>query len=254
MTIELEALERASVESDSLRDILEQHADAELERDFRPYKPVISTIDGVQFIDGKRRLRTKPKCNLKPSTARWRNITVVREHDDKLFLSMAGRAAGFRHRTPRALASILAARLADTLPLGLCDNAVETRRNRVKIEQYDADFPESENPEHTLQARDSRNASPTREKDAGKLNALLDYRELNESAQPLQSNFLQADNDNFSDPEWEEGDLKKPLRDAEAELETRPTENELAACHDVPTVQYETRRVNISDIRLSEDG
>jgi hypothetical protein len=100
-----------------------------------------------------------------------------------------------------------------------------------------------------------RNASPTREKDDGKLNALLEYRQLNESAQPLQSNFLQADNDNFSDPEWEEGDLKKPLRDPEAELETRPNLTELIECYDVPTVQYEKRQVGlITGPKLSECG
>lgn len=255
MTTELEALEQASVESGSLMDILEQHADAGLERDFRPYKPVISTIDGVQFIDGKRRIPTKPKCNLEPSTARWSNIEIVRQRDVKLFLEMAPQAVGFRHRTPRTLANILASRLDGTMPLGLWDNAVETQRNRTNIQLFNIKVPESENPEHTLWARESRNASPSREKEAGKLSALLEYRELNESAQPLQSNWGKADNDNFDDPEWEEGDLKKPQRDAEAELETRPNLTELIACSDVPTVQYETRRVGLNaGPKLSDCG
>jgi hypothetical protein len=205
--------------------------------------------------DDKRRIRTKPKCNPTASKFPWRDFTILRKLDDKLFLSMASHAVGFQHKTPRALANILAALFDNTVPLGLCDNAAETRRNRARIEQYNADFPESENPEHTLQARESRNASPTREKDTGELNALLKYRELNESAQPLQSNFLQADNDNFADPEWEEGDLKQPQRDAEAELETRPNDTELVACYDMPTVMYETRMVStVNYPRLIEPG
>jgi hypothetical protein len=137
------------------------------------------------------------------------------------------------------------ARLDINLPLGLCDTTTEARCNRVKIKRYDAEFPESDNPEHTLWPRESRNSSPTHKKDAGLLNAFLEYFELNKSFESLQSNFLKADNDNFGDPEWEEGDLKKPLRDPEAELETRPNYAELVACYDVPTVQYETRQVGL---------
>jgi hypothetical protein len=126
MTEELEAFEQASVESGSLRDILEQCADAELERDFRPYKAVVSTIDGVQFIDGKRRVRTKPKCNAARSTAPWRNIIVMREHDDKLFLEMAVRAVGHKHEpVAGVLAQILVSRRDSKVPTVLRDIAAE---------------------------------------------------------------------------------------------------------------------------------
>jgi hypothetical protein len=210
--------------------------------------------DAPRQHDDKRRIRTKPKCNLAPSKSRWRDITILRKPDDNLFLSMARHAVGFHHRTTKALASILAARFDDAIPVGLRDNAAETQRNRARIERYSAEFAESDNPEHTLWPRESRNASPSRKKDSRLLNAFMEYFELNKSFEPLQSNFLQADNDNFGDPDWEEGDIKEPQRDAEAELENRPTVGELQKCYDGPSVQFETRRVNISDIRLSEDG
>jgi hypothetical protein len=100
--------------------------------------------------------------------------------------------------------------------------------NRVKIERYDADFPEKENPEHTLWPREPRNASPSRKKDVGQLIAFWEYRELTKCVEPLQSNYLQADNDNYT-ADCEKGDAKQPERDVEAELEARPNENELIA-------------------------
>ncbi len=135
------------------------------------------------------------------------------------------------------------------------DLAEEAWRNRFRIERYNAEFPENENPEHTLWQRGSRNASPTRKKDAGQLNAFWDYRELNKSVEPLQSNYLQADNDNYDDPEREEGDAEQPERDAEAELETRPGLNELVDRYSAPAVQYETQQVGlITGPRLSDCG
>lgn len=206
------------------------------------------------------RVRKKPRCNRAASTARFSSIEVFRQCDDKLFREMAAHAVGYRHSTPRALARILSSRLDS---YGPCENTADARRNKIKIAKYNIDVPESANPEHTLFPREPRNSSPTREKDAGMLNALLKYCELNESARRLrlQSNFLQADNDNFTDPDWEEGDLKKPQRNTEAELETRPglslddTDTELVACYDVPTVKYETRQVGlITGPKLTECG
>jgi hypothetical protein len=194
------------------------------------------------------------------SKSRWRDFTIVaatfEEQGNKLFLDMAAHAVGHEHKAiAGVLASILIGRLHTKVPAGLGDTAKEALHNRLKIERYDADFPEKENQEHTLCPRDPRNASPTRKKDAGQLNAFWDYRELNKSTESLQSNFLQADNDNFGDPEWKEGDLKKPQRDAEGELETRPNLTELAACYDVPAVQYETRQVGlITGPRLTDCG
>lgn len=198
------------------------------------------------------RVRKKPRCNLALSQAPWRNITIFRKQDDRLFCEMATRAVGFRHSTPRALARILSGRLDSYGPR---ENTEDARRNKVKIAKYNVDFPESENPEHTLFPRDPRNASPTRTKDAERLNAFWDYRVLNQSTEHLQSNWGSADNDNYHEAKREEGDPKIPERDAEAELETRPTENELADCYDVPTVQYETRMVSTVDYpRVIEPG
>jgi hypothetical protein len=211
--------------------------------------------DSAVFIDDKRRVRTKPKCNLAISTAPWRDFTILRKPDDSLFAHMAAHAVGYQHSTPRALARNLTCRLDTPVPSGLLDAATEALLSRAKLERYNAEFPESKNPEHTIFPRDARNCSPTRKKDAEQLNAFWDYRELNKSVEPLQSNWMQADNDNFTDPEWEEGDLKKPLRDPEAELETRPNLTELTARWDLPAVQYETRMVSTVDYpRLIEPG
>jgi hypothetical protein len=177
--------------------------------------------------------------------------------DYKLFLDMAVHAIGYKHFTiARALALMLTSRLDTKVPAGLGDTAEEASRNRAKIERYNARRPEKAYPEHTMYPRDSRNASPTRKKDAAELNAFWDYRALNESAEPLQSNYLQADNDNFGyDPESVEGDAKQPLRSAEAEWEMRPSPEEMAARYSVPTVKYETRMVHTSDYpRLIEPG
>ena len=70
-----------------------------------------------------------------------------------------------------------------------------------------------------------------------------------------QMDYLQADNDNYHDPEREEGDAEQPERDAEAELETRPGLNELVDRYSAPAVQYETQQVGlITGPRLSDCG
>jgi hypothetical protein len=102
---------------------------------------------------------------------------------------------------------------------------------------------------------DARNASPARKKDAAQLNAFWDYRELNKSVEPLQTNYIQPDNDNYGyDPDSVEGDMKKPMRDAEAEWEMRPSPEEMAVLYDVPTVQYKTRQVGFIGPKLSDCG
>jgi hypothetical protein len=246
MTTELETIQRA----------IDENQHEQLERLFCSDKSLISTIDGAEFKDGKRRMRTKPKCNLAASKMPWRNVTILRERDDRLFYDMAAHAVGYKHNALSAVISrIVLNRLHTGAPVGLDDTASEALSNRVTIAQYDAKFPETENPEHKLWPRDPRNASPTKPKDAGQLNAFWDYRELNKSAESLQTNYLQADNDNFDDSEWEEGDLKTPQRDAESELETRPNDTELLNRCSAPTVQYETRQVGlITGPKLSDCG
>jgi hypothetical protein len=108
---------------------------------------------------------------------------------------------------------------------------------------YDSEYPQKENPDSRIFRRKPRNASPTRKKDAGLLNAFRHYFELNKSFEPLQSNYGKADNDNFTEQDWVEGDAKKPERDVEAEREIRPSVNELVQRYDVPTVKFETRVV-----------
>jgi hypothetical protein len=143
---------------------------------------------------------------------------------------------------------------------GFCDMSVQddstqALRNRATIERFNAEYPQDKYPDSKIFPRDSRNASPTRKKDAKTLTAFWEYRELNKSTEPLQSNYGQADNDNFTEQDWVEEDLKKPERDAEAELETRPTPEEMAARYSVPTVQYEIRQVGlITGPRLSDCG
>ena len=131
-------------------------------------------------------------------------------------------------------------------------------------ECYGAEYPEKDYPEHTLWPRDPRNASPTRKKNAKHLVAFWDYRELNKSFEPLQSTWGHADNNDYdslreeddaNDDRREEGDAKKPERDVEAELETRPNETELVACYDLPTVKYTSRQVGlITGPKLSDCG
>jgi hypothetical protein len=247
MTTELEALQQA----------MARYADEQLERLFQANKAPVSTIrkDGAEFTDGKRRVRSKPKCNLAASAAPWRNVTVLRKQDDSLFYDMAAHAVGYPHSTSRALAQILSRRLDARLPAGLRDTTTEAARNRTTIARYNLEFPEKDNPEHKLFPRDARNGSPTRKKDAGQLNAFWDYRELNKSVEPLQSNWIQADNDNYNDPGREEGDPQTLERDVEAELETRPNENESIARFTAPTVAHETRQAGlITGPRLSDCG
>ena len=97
------------------------------------------------------------------------------------------------------------------------------------MERYDFERPEKDYPEHKLWPRKPRNASPTREKDTSLLSAFLQYFEMNKSFEPLQSNYLQADNDNYAgDPDHEVGDGPvKPERDLDAEMESRPSLREM---------------------------
>ena len=133
----------------------------------------------------------------------------------------------------------------NTVPEGLRDTTKETARNRAKIERYNAEYPQKENPDSSIFPRKPRNASPKREQDEVVLNALWRYRELNKSFEPLQSST-----ERYDDEEREDGDPKQP----DAELETRPTENELIALYSVATVKYETRRCGVVDGPIPVSG
>lgn len=69
-------------------------------------------------------------------------------------------------------------------------------------------------------------ASPRHVKIANAVRSLLAWRDIIEPPETLQTNFLQADNDNEPKEENEPG---SPKRDVECELEIRPTVNELMA-------------------------
>ena len=68
---ELEALEQSMPESPE--DVSQQYVNAE--RIFRSTEPEELTIEGFTFIDGKRRAKSKPNCNLATSTTYSVNIT-----------------------------------------------------------------------------------------------------------------------------------------------------------------------------------
>jgi hypothetical protein len=246
---ELEALEHSMVESP--KEISEQFVDTHLDGLFKSDEKVVSTIGGARFIDDKRRVRTKPTCHGEKSTSRWRDFIILRKSDDSLFNAMAVHAVGYQHSTLTGTLSLILTSRLDT-KVGFGDTAEEARRNRFKIERYNAEYPEKENPEHTMYPRGSRNASLTRKRPARVLNPFWEYK----SSEPLQTNYLQADNDNNGyDPDSVEGDMKKPLRDAEAEWEMRPSPEEMAARYSVPTVQYKTRQVGlITGPKLSDCG
>jgi hypothetical protein len=118
----------------------------------------------------------------------------------------------------------------NTVPEGLRDTTQEALRNRAKIERYSAEAPKNDS---EIFPRKPRNASPTREKDARRLNVWMEYRRPNGSLEPLQSST-----ERYDDAEREEGDAEQPERSPDAELETRPTRNELVALYSVPNVQY----------------
>ena len=251
---ELETLRNSMVESP--RNLSAQYIHAERERLFDSQKDAVSAIDDDDTFNttGKRRVRSKPRCNLAKSTER---VSILKKADDKLFLQMAAHAVGYQHfAIDPALALILKSRRDTWVPAVLSDTTEEVLRNRIRIERYNVERPEHEFPEHTMYVRDSRNASPTRIKTAGVLNAFWEYRELNKSPQPLQTNYLQADNDNFADRYREEGDAPlRPERDVEAEWEMRPSVDEIVDCYDMTTVKYETRMVHTSNYpRLIEPG
>ena len=177
----------------------------------------INETDGDDmFVDGKRRLRKKPRCN----------------------------------RTLSALRAV-------NVGLSVIDDSDQAARNRARIERYNVERPEHIRPEHTMYPRESRNASPTRKKDAGILNPFWEFRQLHVSSEPLQSNYMQPANENFSLVSFgDDNDVpRQPVCDVEAEWEIRPTANELIALYSSPTVTYEIRMVHVSDYpRMVEPG
>jgi hypothetical protein len=250
----LEALEHSMTESPD--NISMRYVVAALGKLFESKKLLSKEEDDDTFnTTGKRRVRSNPRCNLAISTER---VSILKKEDDKLFLRMAAHAIGYQHFTiDTALALILKRRRDTQVPAVLGDTSEESSRNRDVIERYNIERPEKDYPEHTLYSRDPRNVSPTRTKSTKQLTAFWDYRDLNKSAESLQSNWGKADNDNHNYADREEGEEAQlvPVRDAEAELETHPGIEDLERIISSPAVEYETRQVGFVDgPKLSDCG
>jgi hypothetical protein len=219
----------------------------------------------VSEKDVKPRVRTKPRrrCNLEKSTTPPDIISCTAYRLKVLAIAKGqcgvGLTTEFKEQARRGDTWVPSCRatvhqrnvslpsfFVCITPPGLCDTTKEASRNRTKLECYRVDYPEKDYPEHTLWPRAPRN----RGKAQKHLQPFWEHRNLNQSTEPIQSNWLKSDNDNFE--EREEGDAPKPKRSFDAELEMRPSVNELASRWS--GVKYETWRVRTSDIRLSEDG
>lgn len=183
-------------------------------------KPVVETTqdDGARFVDGKRVWPRKPykyiPRDMLSQRPRWffvraAWVTALAKLDTWLPM---GRSFLPKHNT------------AVTLPDTEEEKAAS---NRARIAQYNAKFPESKFPEHKLFPDAPRKSSSKRKKNPDAIKALLWYMSLNESSEPLQSNYLQAaDNDDFY-VEREEGDPVQAAMGAEAEMEMRPSVQEM---------------------------
>src|SRR5712672_1500387 len=68
----------------------------------------------------------------------------------------------------------------------------------------------------------------------------MEYRRLNASLEPLQTCYGKANGEKYAEGQ-DNDDVAVPR--VNAELENRPSVEELVARYDVPTVQYKTRRV-----------
>jgi hypothetical protein len=215
--------------------------------------------------DGKRRVRTKPRCNRNASTAPFSSIQITKKFKDDCadepcshfrFRNFVIPSAVNRFRctvtwTPvrRRFRDIVKSDwfwlfwqvwryvgrtpfLADiggnTVPEGLCDTAASASRTRQK--RYSATAPKNDSEIFT---RKPRNASPTREKIPARLNAWAEYRRLNGSLERLQTSYGKTDGDNYEYPDdagdegGEKPEAKYPL---DSTLENRPSVEEMEAC------------------------
>jgi hypothetical protein len=217
--------------------------------------------------DGKRLVRTKPRCNRNASTAPWSTIQITKKFKDDCadepepcshfrFRNFVIPSAVNRFRctvtwTPvrRQFRDIVKSDwlwlfwqiwrfvdrvpfLADiggnTVPEGLRDATALPSRTRQ--EQYRIDHPENDS---EILTRKPRNASPTREKDPLRLNAWAEYRRLNGSLEPLQTSYGKTDGDSYEYPDdagtegGEKPEAKYPL---DSTFENRPSVEEMEAC------------------------
>jgi hypothetical protein len=107
----------------------------------------------------------------------------------------------------------------------LCVEPIEASKSRARQEKYSIEHPENDS---EIFPRKPRNASPSREKPSLVLNALMKYRGLNESFEPVQTIYGKVDGEKYLDGvDYAEDDVPQPAVDAE--LENRPSVEEMEA-------------------------
>ncbi|WP_445216196.1 hypothetical protein ACKWRH_28305 [Bradyrhizobium sp. Pa8] len=228
---ELEQLESEMAESPD--DIGATWSETQLNKLFRtPTVRQHNTGDGASFVEYKRRVRTKPRCNLQISKPRGHSLAPpIPVNDGVTLRKVRGDDGAWRDAVDRWSTDHLAP------PSELC--------NIVDI--YRVEFPQEQYPDHDLFRRAPRNASPSREKDSRVLLPLLLYFDLHRSTEPLQTNWGEIDPQKLFAEEY---DRSSPLpdRDPDAELELRPSWQELQARFDTPDIEYASRWVRTAPL------
>lgn len=182
--------------------------------------------DRALFANDKRRVRTKPICNLGISKPRSSNLGAPFAVNDGVTLTKVRDDDGpWRDTVERRSAEHLA-------------SPSELRRIN---ELYAVEFPEDTNPDHELFRRSPRNRSPSREQDQAVLLPLSLYFDLHRSIEPLQTNWGEID---AQRPFLDDYDTFSRLTqsDPDAELEIRPSWQELEARFN-NAIRYITRWV-----------
>ena len=118
----------------------------------------------------------------------------------------------------------LCATLRDALKL---PNAKEAQYNRARIDNYNIDFPQSENPDHEIFGREPRNGES--EYDDATLKDFQEYIDSHDSNEPLRSNWSDS------------------IYQRSSEMEMRPSPDEMAKIWNDPRITYEVRIVGKSE-------
>lgn len=219
---EFERLEKDTAESPD--DVSATWAESQLDQLFGASKSrEQKTGDGARFVNNKRRIRTKPICNLKMSEARMPKLAPPIPVNDGV-------------TQPKA-------RTGNGPWCNLSNSLAAPEEIRKIIDIYRVEFPQDEFPDHELFPRAPRNKSPTRQKDEAVLKSLMAYFDLHyRSIEALQTNWGERDAQRpFSD---EDDYSPRPLNgDPDAELEIRPSCEELMIRLDAAGLSYSTRWV-----------
>ena len=182
--IELEALEKSMAESPEEESDQYTVLDGVVESD----KPSTLIIDGVEFLDGKRRVKSKPKCNPAISSGHWYSVAnpIVQTTNKP-----NSRRLGLSWQQVLSWLSKVGLRLQDErygkkiIWHDATEPVHETSFYRAKLDDYRVEFPQSEIAEHEIFGRKSRNAS-AKFGDA-KLASLRAYMDLHRTIEPNRS-------------------------------------------------------------------